>query len=645
MIKSQSMKLTFSALALFSTQTAFAQRTDDNAVTGADDAFGKSVGGETIGIYHADDVRGFSPSTAGNLRLEGLYIDQQGFLTDRLIDGSTIHVGLSAQGYPFPAPTGIANYDLRKPGKAFVASIGINHGPFGGNSLELDVLAPLNGEKLGISAGIGLYRERNAFGGTPHFLSTAFSIRSKPSDAFEIHSFWSRVAVRDDEAEPLIFMNTEALPPTINRGRFHGQKWAVFSANEGNYGVVTKAKTLGIDVAAGLFRSYSRTLQSHYDLLFDTAADGRVGSRTVIADRGDLSSSTSGEIKLSKFFSEGKRQHLIHATARARHVERRYGGSNIIDLGVSQIGIPDFRATPTGLTFGPKIRETVEQKTFGLGYELRWKDLGEISIGVQKTHYAKQVTDPNPAVIIAETKDSPYLFSATAAVYLSQRLALYGGYVRGLEESDVAPESAINRSEAPPAIRTRQQDIGLRWKPNEKISVVLGYFDVRKPYFNLDTTSVFRQLGQVRNRGAEFSLSGEVVTGVNIVAGSVFLDSIVSGDEVRLGLIGKRPVGTFKLHNLININWHVPWHDPLTLTARFESTSDRTANARNSFVIPARSVTSLGARYRMKAGKVPILIRASVDNVFNKFGWNVGGSGFFAPNGTRRYSLTLAADL
>ncbi|MBK8861624.1 MAG: hypothetical protein IPN48_12125 [Sphingomonadales bacterium] len=94
------------ASALAFANPANAQRTDNNAVTSADDAFGKTVvGDEQIGIYNPDDVRGFSPVSAGNLRLEGLFFDQQSYLTDRLIDGSTIHVGISAQGYPFPAPT------------------------------------------------------------------------------------------------------------------------------------------------------------------------------------------------------------------------------------------------------------------------------------------------------------------------------------------------------------------------------------------------------------------------------------------------------------------------------------------------------------------------------------------------------------
>ena len=98
--------------AAVTTHPAFAQRTDDNAVTAAEDAFGKSVGDQSIGIYSDSNVRGFSPIAAGNVRIDGLYFDVQGNLNSRLVIGSTVRVGISAQGYPFPAPTGIIDYEL-----------------------------------------------------------------------------------------------------------------------------------------------------------------------------------------------------------------------------------------------------------------------------------------------------------------------------------------------------------------------------------------------------------------------------------------------------------------------------------------------------------------------------------------------------
>src|SRR6185503_13084270 len=83
---------------------AFAQRADDNALAEAQDAFGTTVGIETIGLYAPDEVRGFSALDAGNERLDGLYFDLQTPLTDHAIDSTAMRVGISSQGYPLPAP-------------------------------------------------------------------------------------------------------------------------------------------------------------------------------------------------------------------------------------------------------------------------------------------------------------------------------------------------------------------------------------------------------------------------------------------------------------------------------------------------------------------------------------------------------------
>ena len=194
------------ALLALAATPAFAQRTDDNAVTQSDDAFGKSVGDEQIGIYNPYDVRGFSPVDAGNVRVEGLYFDQQSNPTDRLVNGNTVHVGISAQGYPFSAPTGIADYELRRPGAKTLVSIGLQYGPWDGKLAEFDAQIPIDGERLGIAAGAGIYRETNPFHGTPKTTSLAILGHYAPSAGIEIIPFWSRIRYRDDEGQPIIFL-------------------------------------------------------------------------------------------------------------------------------------------------------------------------------------------------------------------------------------------------------------------------------------------------------------------------------------------------------------------------------------------------------------------------------------------------------
>ena len=191
--------------ALCSTSVALAQRTTDNATTQSKDAFGKRVGDEQIGIYNPYDVRGFSAVDAGNTRIEGLYYQQQASPTDRLIEGSTMRVGISAQGYAFPAPTGIADYSLRKPGEKTLLSMVGRVGPFNATVGQLDLSLPIDGRRLGVQAGIAYYNDNQHFGGTPHYLSLGVTPVWRPSDTVEIMPFWSSVRTTSQEAQTLVF--------------------------------------------------------------------------------------------------------------------------------------------------------------------------------------------------------------------------------------------------------------------------------------------------------------------------------------------------------------------------------------------------------------------------------------------------------
>lgn len=620
---------------------ALAQRTDDNAVEDADDAFGKSIGGEQIGIYSPDNVRNFSPVVAGNVRIEGLFFDQQAFVADRVVRGRTVHVGISAQGYPFPAPTGIADYELRKPGSETVGSVALTAGPYGSSGAEFDLLLPIAGNAVGLAAGYGRYRNVFDAGATSKADIWGVNLLVRPMQQASVNLFTSLSLRRNEEAQPLISPAGAFLPREVDRPSFFGQPWADFEGKLRNSGVVANARFGQLTVAAGLFRSQFEVDQTFSDLLRQTAPDGTVGERLIVADRDNDFASTSGELSVARTMADGPRRHIVRLSVRGRALDRRYGGSSLVSLGASQTGVEDFRPEPS-FTFGAKTNDTVRQTTLGLGYQLLWREVGEVSLGIQKTRYRKSVV--TPAEVLPETRDNPFLWSATAAAYVTDKLAIYGGYTRGLEESDVAPANATNRNEAPPAIRTRQKDIGIRYAISPRLSLVLGLFDIEKPYFNLDSEDRFRQLGTLSNRGLELSLAGQITKRLTLVWGTTWIDQKVSGELVDTGVIGERPIGAFKLRNLANVNWQLPWHEKMTLTARFESTSDRNANAANTLEIPNRWVASLGGRYRTTFGKTPILIRATVDNIFDKFGWGVTGSGFFIPNAPRRYSLTVAAD-
>jgi len=634
-------KIACSLIALAVAAPALAQRTDDNATTQSTDAFGKSVGDERIGIYDPFNVRGFSAVEAGNTRIEGLYFFQQANPTDRLVDGSTMRVGISAQGYPFPAPTGIADYSLRKPGEKPLVSMVGRLGPYGAKVGQLDVQMPIDGRTLGVAAAVGYFDEPQHFGGTPKYLSMAVTPVWRPGRDVEVIGFWSSIQTRSQESQTLAFTAGDFRPTRVRRKIFAGQPWATYEGTNWNLGGIVKAPVLGFDVAVGAFRSIVRDEQNFIDLVVNVQPDG-TGRRIVIADRDNVFATNSGEFSLSRTFDEANRRHTFLATARVREQRRRYGGTAQLDLGPTTYGVPDFKPLPA-FTIGDKTRDTVSQKTVGLGYQLRWAKVGEFGFGVQKTDYSKTVDFPTRQDVTSES--SPWLFNANAAINLSDDLAIYASYSKGLEESPIAPEVAANFNEALPAIITEQKDAGVRWAISSKFSAILGVFEITKPYFNLDpATNRFGDLGALTHRGVEISVAGNLLPGLNMVAGTLFLDAKVSGPLVEAGVVGGKAVASIERRSIGSIDYRFP-DSPFSIDAVVEETAERVANVKNTVVVPPRAVLSLGGRYRFKMGKANAMLRGTVGNVFNNYGYGVGGSGFYVYNLPRRFSITLLADI
>jgi iron complex outermembrane receptor protein len=621
---------------------ARAQRADDNAVESSEDAFGKSVGNENIGLYNPFEVRGFSAVDAGNVRLDGLYFDRQTDLSNLLAPTSTMRVGISAQGYVLPAPTGIVDYEVARAGDQWRVSPVVGYGPFDGHFTDLEFELPVVTSHFGIAGGFSIFDNAFESGSNENGYALALAPRWRPNASTEIVPFYSRMTQNDSEAEPLIFVSGPHLPPQVERDHFYGQDWA---DNEGvgeNYGVVANFKLpQEWAVNVGVFHSEFDARTSFADLYLNTTAEG-FGDHVIIADRKQNFASDSGELRISRRFVQGQRYHILYYSLRARDQQRRYGGSDAHDFGVARIGEraplpePEFQ-------FGPQTRDEVKQSTHALAYRGRWSQLIEVTLGLQKTRYEKQVTEPG-ATSPQLGKDDPWLYNAGLALNQSEHLAWYASYSTGLEEGGVAPENATNKNAAPPAIRTRQWDLGLRYAFTPSLKAVAGVFDIEKPYYSLDAGNFYRELGQQVHRGFEFSIAGQLAEGLNVVVGTILLKPRVTGEEVDSGRIGKVPVGQTARTTIASADYRLPWLHSVSIDALVQSIDSRMVSSDNQISIPARSVLDVGARYRFQIGRAPATLRFYVGNVFDTFGWRTNSSAVFVVNGPRRFSISLAAD-
>ena len=628
---------------LFCPDAARAQRADDNVTASADDAFGKQVGNESVGLYSSNNARGFSPQQAGNMRIEGLYYDQQGLFGRRLQRSQTMRIGLSAQSYPFPAPTGIADITLVMPNGKNVVSVAQQvQVPFGAMLTQADFLTPLVDGKLGAAGGIVYQGGRSDFRGKNPMLSIGTVLRWTPRDDLEIIPFVYSNQVFGADVQPAILPGGDYLPARFDRTVFFGQTWAERRANDRTLGLIMRGNPLeNWRLQFGLFNS-TQIRPENYSILYRSVQPDGAANLDIIGSPRHQSAGTSGEIRLSGVFTDGQFRHTVHIASRGRDTHRLFGGTNTVAFGAANIGV--YRAlTEPVFNYGVRDKDVVRQITPGVSYVGQWADVGEFSVGLQRSLYRRRFGPEN--VTPASTSSKPWLYNGTLALYPIETIAVYGSYTRGIEEFGTAPDNAVNRGQPVPAALTKQVDAGIRYRIQPGLSLVAGLFEVTKPYFDRNQANIYTDVGSLRYRGIETSLTGKLTPEVTVVAGAVLLQARVSGLSVDRGLIGNMPPGRPPATYLLNLQYAPPALRGLTVDAQMDIDKSHYANRANSFRIPTAATLNIGSRYAFSLSGNRFSLRTQITNLLNGYGWTANGSsGQVAPTAPRQYTLRIAAD-
>ena len=624
----------------------FAQRASENAINSADDAFGTTIGLEQTGIYTDNDTRGFSPLKAGNARIEGIYYDPVGTLPGRLKASTSIRVGFAAEEYPFQAPTGIVEFRLRPYPEKRGLSIGLNRTQYAGAIGELDTRLPIVEDHFGLLIGAALANTRNVDGAG----SVSWGVTIKPVFRFggvEVSPYLVLGAFHDNRTHPLVVV-TDHLPAFPKRRVRLAQSWAKGRVDNSHRGITLKAPlTKQLSLRAGLFHSDGDRKEFYSEIFAITGSNDDAVHR-LIADPVQDIHSTSGEAQLALRLGEGRWQHRFIAGFRARSRATEFGGSDVRNFGTVVYGELDPEPEPI-FAFLPPNRGHVRQSSWLLGYTGKLEGVATINLGIQKARYRANSREGRTGVETA-SRDDPWLYNATLRVSISPAISLYVGTERGLEDSGAAPENAVNRNAQLPATRTTQYEGGVRWTfPGGQW--VVNAFQITKPYFSFDAGNVFTQLGDVRHRGIETSLSGRFGKRLTLLAGAVAMRPRVSGAAVDLGLLGERPAGTPSLFVRLDANYRTDIFGGLTPTASLIYTGRRAVGARplaalgdRQLMVSGAATVDLGLRQQFKIGKVPASFRAVMNNVLDKETWRVVAANTIYVDERRRFTLTVTAD-
>ncbi|WP_129793752.1 TonB-dependent receptor domain-containing protein [Sphingosinicella sp. CPCC 101087] len=609
----------------------------DNAVSSAADAFGERAGIEQSGLYTESQVRGFDLNDSGAYRIDDAYFSRGGALDDTVLSGVSVRVGVNAARLPYPAPSGVVNYRLREAGPTNELRLGAGLRDFGTSVVQGDV--SLRDGALSLAGGFVWSPVRQyAQGYNGSSITAGAVVGWNVAPGHRLRAFAS-VNDRKYDGDYAVIASAGAMPPNLRKLHQYSPAWAWTAATTTNLGLLYRGELHGFTVDASAFRSFW-AIHNADNTLISSDALGNATATTLRTPERDWKVSNTGEIRLGRAFDAGDFENHITLSLRGRHTTTELASALAIPLGRFDLTTGDPPEVPERPWAGTRGEDIVKQYTISAGYGLTWRDRVQLRFGAHRTRYDKTVHSTSG--VTSERISNTTNYNVSAVVNLTDRLALFGSWVTGLEESGSAPATATNREEVLPPVEAEQFELGARYTLSPRLTLIAALFDVSKPSQGFRLDQSFGVVGEVRHRGFETSIAGELTPNIGLLAGFVAFDSKLTGALVDAGLVGTHDVGVSQIVANATIvrrfgpNW--------SLDATLSYLGERWVDTANTFKAPAVTTLSLGLRHRFMLGGRPADVRVLGSNLLGEEGYLVASSGLLSPVAPRtvRAVLTIA---
>lgn len=610
----------------------------ESAARRAADAFGERVGIEQVGLYGEGNVRGFDLQASGAYRIDGHYFARQWVVSDTVLDGVGVRVGVNATRLELPSPSGVVNYRLRdttgdsrmrittgfRDYETFVADVG-------GVWVSAD-------DKVGVSANVIARPDITwAMGSGGEIYEGGLVGRWSPSESLRLRGVFS-VVKRYWNGDYAVSPTEARLPPSIAPLQTFSPPWARGDQVERLAGLAADGGSGPWSWGASAFRMGVDQEQVDQTLVRVNGAGDGAATLFRMPERSFVSDSFEGRI--ARVFDGGRVDHRVALSARLRLSRAETAPGAAVPLGSVNIRTrPSYGAEPPRSDDGRRVQDDVDQSTVSLGYGLSLEDGPEFRFGVHRSSYEKRVT-PIGGVENARLEKN-WFWNASAVWPVTGRATVFASWVTGLEETGTAPQSATNRNEILPPVEAEQKELGLRYALTPTLGLIGAVFEVSKPTTGFRPDGSFGIVGEVAHRGVEASLSGRVRPDTNLVLGVAWIDPRISGPLADSGAIGSKPAGLSDLRAQISVEHDLGFAPGWSVDAQASYESGRAANGRNTLEAPAHTLVNLGVRRRFDVGGTNVLVRALVSNALDERGWWGSSSEMIWPVAPRTARATV----
>lgn len=223
-------------------------------------------------------------------------------------------------------------------------------------------------------------------------------------------------------------------------------------------------------------------------------------------------------------------------------------------------------------------------------------------------------------------------------------LSFYGSYTESFKpNSSIAPLAGgtlLDSATLPE--QSRAWELGAKWDVDERISGTLALFDIKKRnvlvanFDSLTANTVYTTAGEVRSRGVELDLSGQLSERWSLIGGYAFTDAWVVEDPTLKGnRLQNVPKHSASLSAVYDAG-AVFGSDRLRVGAGAHYVGERAGNPDNDFDLPGYTVADAFATYETRLDGQKVRFQLNVKNLFDRTYYSSAVSRYFVSMGDSR---------
>jgi len=243
--------------------------------------------------------------------------------------------------------------------------------------------------------------------------------------------------------------------------------------------------------------------------------------------------------------------------------------------------------------------------------------------------------------------DDSFVLPSAALVYKPARdWSVYGSLSHGLQHGGIAEMGTANEGSVLAPSRSRQVELGVKGLVGNAVMLSAALFEIKQGLEYVNAANVFVRAGEQRHRGAELAAQGKLNPDLNYSLSLMALDAKQHGTG-DAGVEGKRVTNVPEFRSTAWVEYAVPAVAGLKVDATWQYSGSKAFDPANRAIVPAYHVAALGASYALRMGGVHTILRARVDNVFDKFYWrdvtqSLGG--YLLPGAPRTFRVSAQFD-